>query len=105
MTTKWERRVSALFVLLISGTVYVDRVRLAGAGHAQPATATPVASTVASQTLKASDEALLGTLPPELREAGAAILREKDESLREQTIWRLMQAASGASGGDRGTPR
>jgi len=104
MNTKWKWCVSALFVLLISGTFHVGKVQDARAGQAQSVTATPAASTVASQTPQTSEDTLLGTLPPELREAGAAILREKDDEAREQLIWKLLREAGGPSGGYRVTP-
>jgi tartrate-resistant acid phosphatase type 5 len=104
MSTKWKWCVSALFVLLISGTVHAGKVRDGSAGQPQSVPATPVASTVASQTLQPSEEALLGTLPPELREAGAAILREKDDEAKEQLLWKLVAEANAPSGGYRVPP-
>ena len=105
MNTKWKWCVSALFVLLISDTVYVGKARDASAKQAQRVTAAHVASTVASQTPRPSEETLLGTLPPELRDAGAAILRENDDDAKEQLIWKLLREAGDPSGGYRVAPK
>jgi hypothetical protein len=105
MSTKWKWSVSALFVVLISGTVQAGKVRDGSAGRAQSETPTPVASTVASQTPQPSEEALLGTLPPELRGTAAAILREKDDEAKEQLLWKLVEEANAPSGGYRVPPK
>lgn len=105
MSTKWKWCVPALFVLLISGTVHAGKVRDGSAGQLQSVPATPVTSTVASQTLQPSEETLLGTLPPDLREAGAAILREKDDEAKEQLLWKLVEEANAPSGGYRVPPK
>jgi len=99
MNTRWKRCVTALFVLLISGRVHLGEGREARSGQAQGLAPTQVAGTPTSQVPRASEDALLGTLPPELREVGAAILREKDDDAREELIWKLLRAANGPSGG------
>jgi tartrate-resistant acid phosphatase type 5 len=99
MTTRWKRCVTALFVLLISGRVHAGEGREASSGQAPGLTPTQVAGTPTSQVPQAREDALLGMLPPELREAGAAILREKNDDAREELIWKLLRAANGPSGG------
>src|SRR3972149_3106952 len=93
------------FVLLISGTLHVGTVWPASAGQAQNVTATHVDSTATSRTPQASEEALLGTLPPEPREAGAAILREKDDDAKERLLRKLVVEANAPSGGNRVPPK
>jgi hypothetical protein len=73
----------------------------AGAQQTQSVPTTQVASPVASQTPPPGDEALLGTLPPELRAAGAAILREKDDDAKARLVRKLVEEANAPSGGSR----
>ena len=105
MSTKWKSCFSALLVLLIFGTVHAGKVRDAGAGQAQSVTATPAASTITSQAPQPSEEALLGTLPPELRGTAEAFLREKDDEAKEQLLWKLVTEANGPSVGYRLPPK
>jgi hypothetical protein len=105
MNTRWKWCVSALFVFLISGRVHFGEGRGALAGQAQGPAPAQVAGTLATQIPRANEDALLGTLPPGLREAGAAILREKDDEAKEQLIWNLLRAANGPSGGYGVTPK
>lgn len=93
------------FVLLVSGTLHIGTVWAGSAAQAQSVTTTQVQTTPASQNPPSSDEALLSTLPTELRDAGAAILREKDEGEKGKLIWELVRAADGASGRRRVTPK
>jgi tartrate-resistant acid phosphatase type 5 len=94
-----------LSILLVSGTLHLGTAWPAGAGQTHGVPATQVASPVASQTPHAGDESLLGTLPPELREAGAAILRESDDDARNRLIRKLLQEAGGPSHGNRVAPK
>ncbi|OFV81507.1 MAG: hypothetical protein A2Y78_03435 [Acidobacteria bacterium RBG_13_68_16] len=104
MKTKLKSRVLP-FVLLISGTLHLGTVWPAGAQQTQSVPATQVASPVASQTPPPGDEALLGTLPPELREAGAAIVREKDDDAKARLVRKLVEEANAPSGGNRVAPK
>lgn len=105
MNTKGKWCVLAFFVLLVLGTTVPALAQDARAGQAQSVTATPVASTAASQAPQPSEEALLGTLPPELRGTAAAFLREKDDEAKEQLLWKLVAEANGPSGGYRVPPK
>jgi len=104
MKTKLKSRVLP-FVLLVSGTLHVGTVWSGGAGQAQSVTATQVQTSPASLAPQATEEALLTTLPPELREAGAAILREKDDDAKARLVRKLVEEANAPSGGNRVAPK
>jgi tartrate-resistant acid phosphatase type 5 len=104
MKTKVKSRVLP-FVLLFSGTLHVGTVWSGGAGQAQSVTTTQVQTTPASRAPRADEEALLTTLPPELREAGAAVLRETDDDAKNRLMRKLLQEAGGPSYGNRVAPK
>jgi tartrate-resistant acid phosphatase type 5 len=93
------------FVLLVSGTLHLGTAWPASAGQTQSVPPTQVTSPVVSQTHPPADEALLGTLPPELQETGAAILREKDDDTKARLIRKLVEEANAPSGGSRVAPK
>ncbi|HVN32190.1 MAG TPA: metallophosphoesterase [Thermoanaerobaculaceae bacterium] len=104
MKRRWERRVSAFAVLLISGAAFLGKAGVAGAGQTQGAAARQPA-TIVSAPSQPAEETLLGTLPPELRDAGAAIVRESNEDQKARLIRNLLRAADGTSGGRRVAPQ
>jgi hypothetical protein len=93
------------FVLLVSGTFHLGTVWPAGSGQAQSVTATQVQTTATSLAPRATEEALLATLPPELREAGAAVLREKDDDAKARLVRKLIEEANAPSGGSLVPPK
>lgn len=104
MIINWKLSVVP-FLLLVPGTLHLGTVSPASAQQSQSAPATQVASPVASQTPPQGDEALLGTLPPELREAGAAVLREKDDDAKARLVRKLVKEANAPSGGSLVPPK
>jgi hypothetical protein len=98
------RSASSVLGLLVLGATSSTNAQPAGATPAQGAAAKQPPAAVVSPLPQLSEEALLTTLPPELREVGATILREKDDEAREPLIWRLLRDAGGPSGGYRVTP-
>jgi len=97
MSARSRWLLSVLFILLLSGNVWPGEVRVVGEGQAEAPVPTHIAGSVATADPHAGDEALLAPLPLELRDAGSAILREKDKDARELLVWKLEDAAYGAS--------
>jgi hypothetical protein len=90
---------SSILGLLVLGATNSTNAQPAGAAPAQGAAAKQQPAAVVSPLPQLSEEALLASLPPELREVGATILREQEDDAREELIWKLLRAANGPTGG------
>jgi hypothetical protein len=96
---------SAILGLLVLGAAIPSNGEHSGAAQAQGVAAAPQPAAVASPIPQLSEEALLATLPHELREAGAAILREKDDGSKEKLLRTLVAEANAPSGESRLPPK